>query len=251
MAINNFLGDGNGYIGNPDLKPEVAHTFSVTGDWHSTDGTTYLKAAPYYSRVNNYIDAVCSIGQHPMYPPTPNVTKCGTDLFIPLQYANQAARLYGIDLSGRTLLARTAAGEFGVKGLLNYVKGKNLDTSEGLYNIMPLNVKLTLTHEYAGWSNAVEVIGVKNKSDVSAVRNEIKTPGYSLVHLRGSYAWKQARLDFGIENLFDKSYSLPTGGAYVGQGNTMSMSKQHNSAPWGIAVPGAGRSFYVGLTLKL
>lgn len=27
MVMNNFVGDGNGYIGNPDLKPEEAHTF--------------------------------------------------------------------------------------------------------------------------------------------------------------------------------------------------------------------------------
>jgi hypothetical protein len=53
------------------------------------------------------------------------------------------------------------------------------------------------------------------------VRNEIKTPGYSLVNLRTSYAWKQVRVDFGMENLFDKFYYLPTGGAYTGQGTTM------------------------------
>jgi hypothetical protein len=35
------------------------------------------------------------------------------------------------------------------------------------------------------------------------------------------HAWKQVRVDFGIENLFDKFYYLPTGGAYTGQGTTM------------------------------
>jgi iron complex outermembrane receptor protein len=54
------------------------------------------------------------------------------------------------------------------------------------------------------------------------VRNEIQTAGYSLTHLRGSYTWKKVRVDFGVENLFDKFYYLPTGGAYTGQGTTMS-----------------------------
>jgi len=27
--MNNFVGDGNGYVGNLDLKPEVAHTLSL------------------------------------------------------------------------------------------------------------------------------------------------------------------------------------------------------------------------------
>lgn len=80
---------------------------------------------------------------------------------------------------------------------------------------------------------------------VSEVRNEIETSGYALTHLRASYSWKQARLDFGVENLFDRLYSLPTGGAYLGQGSTM----QVNGVPWGIAVPGMGRTFYVGMTL--
>jgi iron complex outermembrane receptor protein len=235
LGMNNFTGDGNGYLGNPNLKPEVAYTLSATGDWRSADGTAGIKATPYFSRVSNYIDAICRPG-----------TTCLTDRFVTLQYANQAARLYGIDISGRLPLAQTVVGAFGVKGLLSYTRGKNLDTGDGLYNIMPLNAKLTLTHEYAGWDNALEVVGVRGKNNVSAIRNEIKTPGYTLVNLRAAYAWKYARLDFGIENLFNKLYYLPTGGTSIGQGMTMSL----NGIPWGIAVPGAGRSLYVGLTLK-
>jgi len=76
------------------------------------------------------------------------------------------------------------------------------------------------------------------------VRNEIETSGYSLVNLRGSYSWNQVRVDFGAENLFDRNYDLPTGGAYIGQGTTMGI----NSVPWGVAVPGMGRSLYAGIS---
>ena len=129
---------------------------------------------------------------------------------------------------------------------MGYTNGRNRDTGDDLYNIMPLNAKLALTHKLGGWDNAIEVIAVKAKDDVSDVRNEIRTPGYSLVNLRGSYSWKQVRVDFGVENLFDRKYFLPTGGAYTGQGTTMSIT----GVPWGIAVPGMGRSFYTGVTLK-
>ena len=241
-VMNNFVGDGNGYIGDPDLKPEKANTLSATFDWHAVDRSWEVKATPYYSRVSDYIDAVrCTSGSACT---AANATT--TNQFVVLQYANQSARLYGLDLSGRMPLASTGVGAFGFKGLLSYTNGKNLDTGDGLYNIMPLNAKLTLTHEYAGWNNALEVVGVKAKSNVSDVRNEIKTPGYGLVHLRASYAWKMARVDVGVENLFDKFYYLPTGGAYAGQGTTMSI----NAVPWGIAVPGMGRSLYAGLTVK-
>ena len=34
MNMVNLAGDGNGYVGNLDLKPETAHTLSATFDWH-------------------------------------------------------------------------------------------------------------------------------------------------------------------------------------------------------------------------
>jgi iron complex outermembrane receptor protein len=78
------------------------------------------------------------------------------------------------------------------------------------------------------------------------VRNEVATPGYGLINLRASYSWKQARVDAGIDNLLDKFYRLPLGGAYVGQDRTMGI----NSVPWGVAVPGPARSLYAGVTVK-
>ena len=163
-----------------------------------------------------------------------------------LRYDNVSAELYGIDIAGKMPLAQTGVGEFGMRGVLGYVHGKNRDTGDGLYNIMPLNAKVALTHRTGGWDNALEVVGVTAKDDVSQVRNEIETPGYGLTNLRGSYSWKQARVDFGVENLFDKPYGLPLGGAYVGQGTTMSAT----ATPWGIAVPGMGCSFYLRLNYK-
>jgi iron complex outermembrane receptor protein len=243
--MNNTVGDGNGYVGDPDLKPEKAHTLSATFDWHAADRAWEFKATPYYTRVTDYIDAVRLPSSVSMMGVSDN-NSTGTTQFVRLRYANQAARLYGLDLSGRLPLAKTGVGEFALKGLLNFTDGKNRDTGDDLYNIMPLNAKLTLTHKVAAWDNAVELLMVKGKNDTNAVRNEIETGGYSLVNLRASYSWKQARLDFGIENLFDKRYELPLGGAYTGQGTTMGI----NSTPWGIAVPGMGRSLYTGLNVK-
>ena len=245
-VMNNFVGDGNGYIGNLDLKPEKAYTASFTFDWHAADRSWELKATPYYTHVDDYIDAVrCTAGSA-----CTAANSSTRNQFVVLQYANQSARLYGLDLSGRAPLARTGIGEFGVKGLVNYTKGENRDTGDNLYNIMPLNGKFSLTHQSGGWANAIEFIGVQGKHDVSGARNEIATAGYSLTHLRGSYSWKTVRVDFGVENLFDRYYALPTGGAYTGQGRTMSLNPADGTMPWGIAAPGMGRSFYAGLNLK-
>jgi iron complex outermembrane receptor protein len=109
---------------------------------------------------------------------------------------------------------------------------------------MPLNLKLLLNHTLGGWTSSAELLLVKDKGNVSAVRNEIKTAGYSLVNLRTSRTWGNTRFDLGIDNVFDRFYQMPLGGAYVGQGSTMSGT----GAPWGINVPGMGRSLYTGLS---
>ena len=233
-TMNNFAGDGNGYVGDIDLSPETANTVSTTLDWHSSDRRKELKVTPFYTRVNDYIDAVSLTGN-----------AVPADQFNVLQYANQSARLYGVDVSGKLPLASNDLGNWGVNGLINYSNGKNRDTDDELYNIMPLNTTLALTQELGGWSNSLEMQSVQAKNNGSDVRNEIQTAGYTLFNLRASHSWKQVRVDFGIENLADKFYYLPTGGAYTAQGRTMSM----NGIEWGVGVPGMGRSLYTGVNV--
>ena len=240
--MNNIAGDGNGYIGNNNLKPEVANTVSITGDWHDADKKKWdLKGTGYYTYVQDYMDAQrCDFGQ---CSPA-NVT--ATTGFVLLQYVNQTAQLYGFDLSGHLLLGETSDyGSFTGTGLLNYVRGENRTTGDNLYNIMPLNVKLALAQRLGGWTNTAEFQAVVDKKQVSHVRNEMQTGGYSLLNLRSSYEWKYARLDIGIENVFNRFYSMPLGGAYVGQGNSMTT----NGIPWGVPVPGMGRSFNAALNM--
>ncbi len=245
MAMNNLVNDGNGYVGNLNLKPEVAHTLSVTADWHDAAQEQWgVKITPYYTHVRDYIDARrCSSAN----------ANCGaanlaaTTGFVHLQFVNQSARLYGMDVSGHFPLAKTGDyGSFTAKGALNYTDGKNQTTGDNLYNIMPLNAKLAVVQQWGNWTNTIEGQLVGAKRDVSQVRDEMKTGGYGLLNLRSSYEWKQVRFDVGVENALDKFYNPPLGGAYVGQGATMSVG----SATYGIPVPGMGRSVYAGATLK-
>jgi len=247
MRMINWAGDGNGYVGNLDLDPEIAHTVSATFDWHDAARKEWgLKVTPYYTYVDGYIDAErCSGGTGMAVCTAANLTR--TDGFVYLQFVNQSAKLYGVDVSGHFPLAQgTRYGSFTANGVLNYVQGENETTGDNLYNIMPLNVRLAVEQRLGGWSNVAEVELVKAKTDVSATRNEVETSGYGLLHLRSSYEWKQVRFDIGVENVFDRFYNHPLGGAYLGQGKTMS----GNDVPWGVTVPGMGRSIYTGLTFK-
>lgn len=245
MLMINMAGDGNGYVGNLNLKPEVAHTVSATADWHDAQEQWGVKVTPYYTKVQDYIDAqrcftgagVCTAA---------NVAR--TNGFVFLQFVNQSARLYGLDISGHMPLAESGGyGNFTATGVISYVDGKNETTGDNLYNIMPLNAKLSVIQRLTGWTNTAEIELVDAKTQVSRVRNEMRTGGYGLLNLRSSYDWKQFRFDVGIENALDRFYNDPLGGAYVGQGATMPPT---NGVPYGIPVPGMGRSIYAGATLK-
>jgi iron complex outermembrane recepter protein len=239
LVMNNYVGDGNGYLGNPNLKPEIARTISASASWHSQDKSRELTVSPYFTYVVNYVDAV-------QWSTSNTPTVFPSNQFVTLKFMNQTGRLFGVDISGRMPLGENGLGEWSAKGLVNYVKGRNVDTGSGLYNVMPLNGKITVEQSAGKLGNALEIVAVARKSDVSIPRQELSTPGYLLFNWRGSYTIDRIRFDFGVENILDKLYSLPLGGAYTGQGRTMSIT----GVPYGIAVPGMGRNVYVGVNCK-
>ena len=241
MRMINLAGDGNGYVGNLDLDTEVAHTLSLTADWHDSGRQHWqLVITPFISDVDDYIDATPCTAMA-------CVTANAAPGFRYLTFANNDARLYGVDISGfRHLAVIDGLGSFSVRALVNYVDGENRTTGDNLYNIMPLNATLTLEHSSGNWTNTADIQWVSAKDDTAAVRNEVATSGYALVNLRSSFTWQQVRVDMGIENSLDRQYNLPLGGAYVGQGKTMAAT----DVPWGTAVPGMGRSVYVGVNYR-
>jgi len=239
--MNNTYGDGNGYVGNVYLKPETAHTFSASSNWYDkTKKNWSFKVTPYFTYVDDYIDAVaCSeVGKSCM---------SRSDGFSTLSLDNQAARIYGFDLSGYQSLAGIKGyGDIVLKGSFSYSKGKNSVANDSLYRVMPANTKLILEQKYGQWSNRLEASLVKNKTNLSKIRNELETPSYGLINIFSTYNYKDAQLSIGVTNLFDKYYIDPLGGSYVGQGATM-MTELSNTQ----GMPGMARSFNLGLTIDL
>lgn len=230
MAMNmvGWFGDVNGYTGNLDLDPEIANTVSFTAGWRDAFSRAWaFKVTPYYTYVQDFID-VDVIG--------------GTAPFAQLRFANHDAQLFGVNVSGETRLWQSPdAGAFGLAGTLGYVYGERIDGG-ALYHIMPINARLALTHELGNWSSAVELQLVDDKNRVDVRRYEPTTTGYALVNLRTAYEWENVRLDLGVQNLFDKLYYDPLGG--------------RDFADWKATggaigpVPGMGRSFNAGVTVK-
>jgi iron complex outermembrane receptor protein len=167
-----------------------------------------------------------------------------------LRYVNQDATLYGVDFSGAGRLANSDRfGMFSTSLVGSYARGENDDTDDHLYNIMPLHATLALTQTLGAWRNALEGEFVAARDEVSEVRNEVPTAGYGLMHLRSRYERDRWSVEVGVENVLDRYSEPPLGGAYVGQGTTMTVPPAPNQPRWGTAVPGPGRSFYAAVSL--
>ena len=252
MGMNGWFGDGNGYVGNIDLKPETAHTVSFSAafeDLHK--GLWQVKATPYVTYVENFIDVDRCQQQFPNDMACTAANQTANNKYVYLQFANHDARLWGMDVSGTAqLYSDKALGNFSTHSVLSYVRGERMDGGN-LYHMMPFNTKFSLDHERKGWQNALEMQFVDSKDDVQAIRNETQTPSYILMNARTGYEWNKMRFDVGLDNVLDKQYYAPLGGAYLGDRFGMNPTGAvGTTVPWGRNVAGMGRSVYVGLSVK-
>lgn len=231
-VMNNLVGDGNGYVGNLSLKPEVAYTADISGEWAHTQGHPWIvNADAYLTQIHDYIGEQCAPG-----------TTCKSGQFNILQYTNQQARMAGADLKGKVRVAQTkAAGAFFLNGKLSYIHARNTSTHQGLFGIAPWQGDVALTQHTVHWDNGVAVQFVGAKTNVSEIQSEPKTGAYAIVNLHATYTQGNVTVRAGIDNLFNRLYYNPQNGVYVGQGMTMML----NGVPAGITVPGPGRSFNI------
>ena len=229
-AMTAFSGDANSYVGDPDLKPEVAHHLAATLKLADPQGARELTVSVYRSQVDDYIDAVKL-----------------ADLangFVRLRFANVDAELYGLDASGRAQVWDSPAlGRGTVTGALSWVAGENSDSGDDLYHMTPLTVRLGLEQTKGRWTNAAEVELVGEKDAVNALRHEPKTAAYALMNLRTTWTNGRLRADLAVENLFDTAYDLPLGGVAYGD------YKAGGSVGAIQPLAGPGRSFNLGLTV--
>jgi iron complex outermembrane receptor protein len=269
-AMFNWFGDGNGYTGNLNLKPEVAHNFSITGNWRDISGANRWEArvSPFYTYVENFIDGARTGGTFNTFP------VANSYVFQIMQFRNFKAELYGVDASGRVTLHESPEyGRLSASGVASFVYGRNLDIGnpshcapanglcsvssflvkrgDGLWNLMPFNTRIALEHQYGGLTTAIETQLVADKDHVSANKGEFTTPHYALLNLRAAYEWSNLRVDLGVDNITNALYSLPLGGFDLTNYSRNAVLLGRNVGLASVRqVPGMGRNFYAGLTVK-
>jgi iron complex outermembrane receptor protein len=228
LEVTGGLGDGNNYVGDLDLDHEVS--YEVEGGFEWRNDRIYLAPRAYYRQVDDYIQGVLSTDMDVIM-----VSSMNGDT-SPLVYSNVEAEFYGFDVAyGIDLPCRL---EF--EGTLGWVRGKRRDTHDDLYRIAPLHGRSTLTYRREFWSVSLESVYAARQSHVSAENSEKKTGAYGIANVFGSWeVSKGVVLDFGIENVFDKSY-----GDHLAGVNRVSNS----AVKKGGRIPGLGRSVFGRLT---
>jgi len=237
MTMIGWFGDGNGYVGDINLKPEVAHTVSATLNWHDETGEQWaLALTPYMTYVDNFIDADV-IGSFNPYMKM-------TETKYLMRFANHDAQLFGASLSGNWRVARSDDwGHVTLRGKIDWMRGQRSDGGN-LYRIMPPNVNLTLENKRGGLTAYAQWLLVASKQHVDARRDEDKTPGYALLNMGASYQIsKLLSVQVGVRNVFDRAYAQPLGGV-----NLAALSAGASSTL--VPIQGQGRSVDLGLSVS-
>jgi iron complex outermembrane receptor protein len=222
IEATNGLADGNTYVGDIDLDPEVAYEVGTGLDWHGS--RFYIEPRVFYRYVDDYIQGV---------PATdPLVIAVNPSA---LQFANVDATLYGADAPWGVALNDNMS----LDGVISYVRGKRDDISDNLYRIAPLNGRATLTYRRNSWWTAVEGVAYADQDKVSKTNHESKSDGYQLLNLKaGIELARNLIVNAGVDNVFDKDYAEHLSGINRVSGTDV---------PLGERVPGYGRNYYASL----
>lgn len=241
LEVNAGLGDGNNYVGNIDLDPEVSHQIELAFNWHTE--RAYLAPRAFYRSIDDYIQGV----------PVAAGVPPSTDFFVravsgnangdanPLRFSNVDAELYGLDAMYGVRLSE----HWRLDGVFSYTRGKRRDISDNLYRIAPLNTRLSLRYDGEDWSATVEGVAYDRQDKIaqsittnSSVGSNAETPGYALANVYAQYRFDELglQLNAGVENLFDKDYIDHLSGFNRVQGSDV---------PVGQRISGPGRNVYM------
>jgi iron complex outermembrane recepter protein len=201
----NWYGDGNGYIGNQDLKAEIAQTLETTLVINDRKNESWLvKITPFVTYINDYIDV--DVKASP-----------ASDGRNYLQFANHDAVITGFDIDSNFSLGKNSRlGQLDLLATLSYTRGYRVDSQDELYHMMPLNASFNLIQTTDRWKNFMGVQFVEAKRLVNSMRLEPTTAGFALINLGTTYKLtKRLTLDFSVSNLLDHFYQAPLAGVDV------------------------------------
>jgi iron complex outermembrane receptor protein len=196
LEANAGLADGNLYVGDLDLDPEIAHQVELGLTW--ANARAHVTPRAFYHRVDDYIQGT------PATDRTVIAVATGNGDATPLKFSNVDAELYGLDAEwGLQFTERLH-----LDGVISWVRGERRDIDDDLFRIAPLNTVIDLSWRETRWSATLEGVLYSAQESVSATNGETASDGYGLLNLYGQYTLANGGLTLtaGIENLLDKTY---------------------------------------------
>ncbi len=233
LEANAGLGDGNNYVGNPNLQPEEARQIELGFDWDY--GDFYVSPRIYRRDVDDYIQGVASTN-----PAVIGVSRNANGDPTPLSFANTDAEFTG----GELTVGFRINDSWRFEGMFSTVDGEREDIADFLYRVNPDNVRLSLFYESANFSTRIEQVFIADQDNISQTNtndpgnpnnNNRSTEGYELTNVFLGWAMDNG-LSFsaGVENLFDEEYTdhltgfnrvlnsvVPQGSRMIGQGRNL------------------------------
>lgn len=225
------LADGNIYVGNQALEPEVAYTVEAGVDFASPAVT--FRPTIYYRRVDDFIQGAPFDGTVGIIDtPVEMVANMNGDP-TPLKFSNVDAEFYGLDLDFSVRPAPRVV----IDGTVNYVRAVRVDIDDDLYRIPPLNGRVSLAYEGDRFTIGGELTGAADQNDASLSNDEEPSEGYVIAGLFGQYRLSDTlTIEAGVENVFDTFYQPHLAGR-----NRVGAS----DVPLGERLPGYGRGVWL------
>ncbi len=186
--------DGFDYLGNPSLRIEKSWQADLSVSYHTARST--FRLAGYYTRLSQFITGQIQPGMSTM-----TIGARGIKSYVNLP----SASMYGLEASAVV----RAIPAVDLLSTLRYTVGTG-HQSDPLPLIAPLKNISSVRWRLQAFSLQAETEWALAQDRISAWAGEDATPGYALLHLRGSYTWLlsgcRMELQAGAENLLDKKY---------------------------------------------
>lgn len=204
------LNQVNRFVANPNLRPETAKNKEITANLHFDSlfkqGDKFKIEATYFRNdVKDFINLKIFNDANTNKSAS---TRTGALLPTKSQYQNITnARLSGIELQAQYQTERLTL-------FTNYgsTKGKDKDSGEALSNIAASKIGVGVNYALVKDKFTVGATVTHYAAQRRVPKDHAVTyPSYILTDLRATYAplkgeWKNLRLDFALENLFDRKY---------------------------------------------
>lgn len=241
LEANAGLGDGNTYLGDPLLDPEVSHQLELALVGDGERSAWSLRA--HFRRVDDYV--------HGLPATDPVAIAVSTNAAgdpTPLAMANVDARFWGLD--GDYVRALTESLALELRG--TWLEGEIEDPDDHVYRLAPPEFTVGLR-----WTRGPLTLRATQRFvarelgasrlltlDPANPKNRFeRVDGYALTALDASWRIREGlRVDLGVENLFDEGYEDATSGFVRAPDGDVAV---------GARLPGRGRNLYARLRYRL